>query len=313
MNQGNGKGQHPSQKRNNNVDIKRKPRRLEAIFSNPKAISKASVDMIEASCHEYTAQIFEDYIKFKRGEIKRPDWLFNMFKDISFASILKSLMKEKLTIFENYREEFSELLGSAIHELRMMKTGKSDFIINIYLKIYEDWNEVRIERILNVYDETILGDKWGWDLAVDIALASHGSPTRTMSNTLRLIYNYVDSTKHKVLRKLLKTIYKTDDMGYVAIGILIDRPFNTKQRWMRKEQFDVFTDIALETLMKKKKSEIEHFLKRFCEERKRMDQGFQIPEVRLSLINLDKYRYGKIRKIAKRLSKKNKMRRYYLQ
>lgn len=290
----------------NNYTVRPEP--LRKIYENNKSCLKKSLEVIKVSVQDQLSTIFEDYNGWRRGKMKKPDYIFNMFLDVSFASILSKVVKKNEDLINKHSDEFSEMLSSAVTELSKNKTiTKGKEIIAIYSKLYEDLNESRIKKFAKL-------DLPGmdWDAALKLALSSHGTPKHTMNNVLRFIYSSIKTKNYDELNTLFKKIYGKDNMDRVSIYILLDRQYDkVKNSWVDREQYSVITNIALDELNSHTKDEIKDLLKLYCEERRRTEYTeFINRRVNFSTINIDDY--GKIDSAIKKLVEKNEMYRIFL-
>lgn len=294
---------HASQNKNTRVEP------LKKIYESPKTFLRKPLEVIELSVEENLTTIFTDYIEWRRGKAKKPEYIFNMLKDISFVSILPKIVhKYEDTIIE-YAEEFSEILSASVVELTRNRIPKASEMISVYTNLYEDLNETRIEKIMRLEIPGL-----DWKSALYICMASHGSPRHTMTNTLAAIYRYVDSTSYKVLRRLLVKLYGKDDMDKVAVAILLERAYKAEDSRFSKnyrEMYSVITNIALDQINYNEKNKVVQLLKSYCEERRKSEYDKFIRR-RVNFNTINKEDYFKIHKAIKKLAKKNEMYRIFL-
>jgi len=281
--------------------------RLSKIYETPKLFLKKKLDVIEVSVQEQLDSIFNDYMAWRKGKLKRPEYIFNMLQDISFVSILPKIVKNNYDYIVERGEEFSEMISSAVTNLMKSRVAKSRDMIAIYTNIYEDINESRIKKIFKL---DIPG--FEWEDALKLCIVSHGSPKHTMNHTLRIVYGTIKTKDYNVIRKLFSKLYGKDDMDKVAIYILLERGYD-KQRnnWIDPELYSIITNISLDQLNSYKKREIIELLKLYCEERRRSEfEQFVRRRINFSAIN--KEDYSKICDAVKKLSKKNDMYKGFL-
>lgn len=282
---------------------------LKKIYESPKTFLRKPLEVIEVSVEENLTTIFTDYTEWRRGKAKKPEYIFNMLKDISFVSILPKIVhKYEDTIIE-HAEEFSEILSSAVVELTRNRIPKASEMISVYTNIYEDLNETRIEKIMRLEVPGI-----DWKSALFICMASHGSPRHTMTNTLNAIYRYVETTSYKIIRRLLVKLYGKEDMDKVAVAILLERSYRAEDARFSKnyrEMYSVITNIALDQINHNNKVEVVKLLKTYCEERRKSEYDKFIRR-RVTFNTINKEDYSKIHKAIKKLAKKNEMYRIFL-
>lgn len=284
-----------------------RPEDLKKMYESPKVFLRKSMEVIEVSVQEQLSSLFEDYISWRKGKSKRPDYIFNMLQDISFVSVLPKIVDNNYELFVERGEEFSEMISSAVSELMKGRLSKSRDMIAIYTNIYEDLNEKRVESIVKL---DINGVEW--DDALKICIMSHGTPRHTMNSTLRVIYGSVKTKDYKKVRKLLSKIYGKEEMDKVAVYILLEKAYD-KQRnsWVDRELYSLLTTIALDEINRHSKDHIKKLMKLYCEERRRSEFENFIRR-RINFSSLNKEDYSKIAKVVRKMSKKNEMYRIFL-
>jgi hypothetical protein len=289
---------------NNNF---RKPKELRKMYENPNTFLRESLEVIEIAVQDQLETMFNDYAEWRRGKKKRPEYIFNMCQDIAFVSILPKIVRQNHDFILENGEYFSEIISSAVSELTRRRLAKSKEMISIYSNIYEDLNDIRIEKVVKMGLKGI-----EWDDALKLCIVSHGSPKHTMINALRMMYGTLKFKDYDSIRKLLSKLYGKREMGKVAVYILLEKsPDSQKGSWVDKELFKVFTDIAIDEIKSKPKDEIKLLLKEYCNERRRTEFEMSTQR-RINFTTLNNEDYGKIYRVAKKLSKKNEMYKTFL-
>jgi len=282
---------------------------LSKIYESPKFMLRRSLEVIEVAVQDQLDTLFDDYTKWRRGNAKKPEYIFNMLLDFAFAAVLPKIVKQNFDFILERGEEFSELLSSAVSELskRNPQLTKAKEMIAIYSTIYEDLNERRIKKVFKL---EIPGVEWAG--ALKLCIVSHGSAGHTMNNTLRAIYTTLKTTSYDVIRKLFIKLYGKHDLGRVAIHILLERGYDKqKNSWINRELYDMITNLALNELERLPQKEIKSLLALYCNERRKSEfEQFTRRRVNFSMIDSDDYE--KITKAVKKLAKKNDMYRSFL-
>jgi len=282
-------------------------KKLEKIYETPKSFLKEPLEVIEISVQENLETLFKHYTDWRRGNGKRPEYIFNMIQDFAFVSILPKIVRKNYDFIIKHGEEFSEIISTAVSELTKHRRNRYKEMISIYSSIYEELNERRIKKIMSLDLKDI-----NWDDALKLCIVSHGSPSHTMNNTLKMMYSILKFNDYESVRKLLVKLYGKKDMPKVAVYILLEkRPDFTKSSWIDSELYSVLTSIALDEINKLDKKEIKKLLKLYCHER-RKSEFEQYIRRRISLSSINKEDYKKIRKVMKKLAKKNEMYRNFL-
>jgi len=297
------------QNREQNGSAKRSTRakKLDKLYESPKTFLREPLEVIEISVQQHLETLFNDYIEWKRGHRKRPDYIFNMTQDFGFVSILPKIVRKNYDFIIKHGEEFSEIISNAVSELSRVRRNRYKEMISIYSSIYEDLNERRIKKIVNLGLDGI-----DWNEALKLCIVSHGSPSHTMNNTLKMIYSVCKFKDYKSMRKLLIKLYGKKDIPKVAVYILLEKkPDFSKSSWINPELYSVLTRIALDEINIQEKDEIKKLLKLYCNER-RKSEFEQYIRRRINLSTINKEDYKKIWKVMKKLAKKNKMYRVYL-
>jgi hypothetical protein len=282
---------------------------LRKIYQSPKTFLRESLEVIEISVQEHLETMFNDYSEWRRGQKKRQDieYIFNMTQDFAFVSILPKIVKTNYDFIIERGEEFSEIISNAVSELNRFKRNRYKEMISIYSGIYEDLNERRIKKVTSLNLKGL-----DWDEALKLCLVSHGSPSHTMINTLRMMYSSLKFNDYNSVHKLLSKLFGKNDMSKVAVYILLEkRPDFTKSNWIDSELYSVLTNIALDEINAQKKDDIKFLLKLYCNERRRSEfEQYARRRVNFSTINREDY--AKIHKVIKKLAKKNDMYKVFL-
>lgn len=294
----------------------RKVKDLKEVYKAPKTFLREKVDVVVELITEKLDEILNDYSQWRRGKKKRPEYIFNMMQDFAIVSALPDIYKEnEEMINDDFGEEFSEILSNAINELARTRRNNYMDMVDVLTGIYEDLNEVRITEVV---DLDIKGIEW--DEATSLCIASHGNPSHTMINTLRTIYSRVGTSKYDDLRRILKRLFGKEDMPKVAVYILLEKKQfdnnpNRNNRHgggnIRSKQYDVLTKLALDELEDCGKKKITDLLKLYCDERRRTEFDNFIRR-RINFATIDKDNYPRLLKRIKKLSKKGRMYRSYL-
>jgi|HigsolmetaAR203D_1030402.scaffolds.fasta_scaffold00207_33 hypothetical protein len=282
-------------------------KKLEKIYESPKNFLREPLEVIEISVHEHLETLFNDYLEWRKGHRKKPDYIFNMSQDFGFVSVLPKIVKKNYDLILKYGEAFSEIISNAVVELTKFKRNRYKEMISIYSNIYEDLNERRIRKIASLDLKGI-----DWNEALKLCIVSHGSPGHTVVNTLRMMYSVIKFNDYKSVRKLLVKLYGKKDMPKVAVYILLEKkPDFSKSTWIDSELYAVLTKIALDEINVQDKKTIKNLLKLYCNERRRTEFE-QYVRRRINMSTIDKEDYKKIWKVMKKLAKKNNMYRVYL-
>lgn len=284
----------------------RKIKELRKVYESPKFFLRENSFNIEIAVEEDLSLLFSEYNEWRMGKKKRPEYIFNMFLDIAFASVLPGIVKRNYDLILDNGEAFSEMLSNAINELQRRRQNRHKEMIQIYTDIYEDLNEDRIRKI---FKQNFKGIEWQESLR--LCIASHGSPRHTTNNLLRTIYQTVKFHDFRSLHKLLVKLYRKSDMSKIAIYILLEKRQDGKGGWIDRQLFNALTDLALTVINSCKKKEIRELLKLYCEERRKseFDQSYRR---RVQISEIPRFEYDRIAKIARKLAKKNEMYRIFL-
>jgi hypothetical protein len=273
----------------------------------PKTFLRESLEVIEISVQENLETLFNDYTEWRMGKKKRPEYIFNMTQDFAFVSILPKIVKKNHDFIIEHGEEFSEIISNAVGELNRFRRNRYKEMISIYSTIYEDLNERRVKKIAS------LGLKGlDWDEALKLCIVSHGSPSHTMVNTLRMMYSTLKFNNYNSVYKLLCKLYGKKDMPKVAVYILLEKkPDFSKSNWVDSELYSALTNIALDEINAQDKDTIKSLLKLYCNER-RKSEFEQYARRRVNFSTINREDYGKIHKAIKKLAKKNDMYKIFL-